>query len=148
MDQYPDQSMEGEENVIPGTMWSLLNSHVEGNGRKSLLAHYFPGDSLHQLESIASSSQIAWQATKGQSLCKDLLTHQEWANWCGATTMGALADFPRDPDGLCIHMRLQSGKVYAIFKDTSPLSELHEGLVLEPNTRLYEEFFLSTFIHR
>ena len=92
-------------------MQSLLSSHMEKDGGKSLFAHYFPGDSPHRLGSTASSSQIAWQATKGHQLCKDLFTHQGWASWCGAVTKGAVVKLPLDPDGLCIHMRLQSGKL-------------------------------------
>jgi hypothetical protein len=128
--------LEGEGRVIPVAMQSLLSSHMEGNDGKSLLAHYFPGDSPRRLESTACSSRIAWQATKGHKLCKDLFTHQEWASWCGAATKGALIKFPMDPDGLCIHMRLRSGKVYAILEDNSPLAKRHEGLVLGPNARL------------
>lgn len=140
---YSDQSLEGDRRVIPVAMQSLLSSHMEEDGGKSLFAHYFPGDSPHRLESTASSSRIAWQATKGHQLCKDLFTHQGWASWCGAATKGALVKLPMDPDGLCIHMRLRSGKLYAILEDNSPLTRRYEGLVLGPNSRLYEKIISS-----
>jgi hypothetical protein len=60
---------------------------------------------------------------------------------------GALVTFPMDPDGLCIHMRLHSGRMYAMFEDNNPLATGHEGLVIEPNTRLYEQIlFLFYFL--
>lgn len=142
---YPDQSLDGKR-VIPLEMRSLLKSHEEGDEGKSLLARYFPGDSTHRLESTACSSRIAWQATKGHELCKDLFTHQNWASWCGAATKGVFMTFPMDPDGLCIHLRLRSGKVYVILEDTSLLARRHEGLVLGPNSRLYAPIW--SFVHR
>src|ERR1700682_990374 len=99
-------------------MQSLLSSHREGDDGKSLLAHYFPGDSPCRLESTACSSRIAWQATKGHELCKDFYTHQGWASWCGAATKGALITLPMDPDGLCLHLRLRSGTLFVILEDT------------------------------
>jgi hypothetical protein len=129
--------------LIPVEMQSLLHSHKQGNDGKSLLAHYFPGDSPHRLESTACSSRIAWQATKGHELCKDIFTHQGWASWCGAATKGVLITFPMDPDGLCLHLRLRSGKCYVILEDTSPIARRHEGLVLGPNDRLCEAILSS-----
>ncbi|KAF8222029.1 hypothetical protein L208DRAFT_1382035 [Tricholoma matsutake] len=129
--------------VIPVEMQSLLSSHEEGDDGKSLLAHHFLGDSVCWLESTACSSRIAWQATKGHEMCKDLFTHQNWASWCGAAMKGVLMMFPMDPDGLFLHLRLWSGMGYIILEDTSPLARRHEGLVLGPNARLYEPIYSS-----
>ena len=74
---------------------SLLNSHLEGDGGKSLLVHSFPYDSPHPPERTASSSWIAWQATKGDKMCKDIFTHQEWAFWGGAATKELWSIFPK-----------------------------------------------------
>lgn len=115
---------------------ALLSSHAEGEAGKSLLAHYFPIDSFPDLERTASSSRIAWNATKGGKLCKDIFTHQDWARWGGAATMGALVEFPMDQDGLCIHLKLRTGKVYLILEDNSSSVKRYEGLVLGPGDRL------------
>jgi hypothetical protein len=115
---------------------SLLSSHAEGEGGKSLLAHSFPVDSPPELERTASSSRIAWQATKGDTLCKDIYTHQDWATWGGAATEGALVRFPMDRDGLCIHLRLRTGKIYLILEDNSSPAKRYEGLLLGPGDRL------------
>ncbi|KAF8221759.1 hypothetical protein L208DRAFT_1382129 [Tricholoma matsutake] len=134
-----DQSLE-EDRVVPGIMQSLLNSHLKGDDGKSLFAHYLPGDSPHWLENTANSSQLAWKAIKGQSLCKDIFTHQEWASWCGAATSGALVNFPMDPDGLSIHLRLCSGMAYAMLKDDMAR---HEGIVIP---ELYSLQFSMTLL--
>jgi hypothetical protein len=119
--------------VIPMVMESLLISHEKGNGGKSLLSESFPVDCPHRLESTASSSRIAWQATKGDPLCKDIFTHQGWASWGGAATKGSFVKFPTDPDGLCVHLRLRAGEMYVILEDNGR----YEGLVVGPNARLY-----------
>jgi hypothetical protein len=117
-------------------MQSLLSSHAEGEGGKSLLAQSFPVDSPQGLERTACSSRVAWQATKGQKMCKDTVTNQDWASWGGAATKGALVEFGMDLDGLCIHLRLRTGNVYLILEDNSSPANRHEGLVLGPGARL------------
>jgi hypothetical protein len=125
-------------------MESLLQSHEELDGGKSLLANSFPVDSPQRLENRASSSRIAWQATKGNTFCKDIFTHQGWASWGGAATKGSLVKFPMDPDGLCVHLRLLTGELYVILEDARQLTRRCEGVVLRPNSRLYEKFFPSS----
>lgn len=118
-------------------MQFLLMSDREGDGRKTLVAFSFP-DYHCPLEDRASSSGISWLATRGNALCKDISTHQGWASWSGVATWGALVNCWTDPDGLCIHMRLQCGRVYGVLSEGSSPSEQHEGIVLEPNARLYD----------
>lgn len=118
-------------------MDSLLISHEKGDGGKSLLSNSFPVDSPYKLESTVSSSRTAWQATKGDPLCKDIFTHQGWASWGGAATKGSLVKFPMDADGLCVHLRLRTGELYVILEDNGPGATRYEGLVVGPNARLY-----------
>jgi hypothetical protein len=120
-------------------MQSLLSSDQHGDGGKSLVAFSFPHDCSQQLESRASSSRVSWHATRGYALCKDVYTHQGWASWAGAATRGVLVNFVMDPDGLCIHMRLRCGQVYAVLSENGSSSGKHEGMVLEPNARLYDQ---------
>lgn len=117
-------------------MQFLLSSDQNRDGRQSLVAFSFPDDHSCQLESTASSSRISWQATRGYPLCEDVYTHQRWASWAGAATGGALVTFGNDPDGLCYHVKVRCGQVYAFLNENgSPLGR-HEGMVLEPNARL------------
>jgi hypothetical protein len=135
---YQDQSSGGRGTVINLEMQSLLSSDRKGDGGKTLVALDFPSNlpKDSELESRACSSRISWQATRGWVWCKDVYTHQGWASWSGAATKGASVKFGMDPDGLCIHMRLRSGRVYVVLSENgSPLGK-HEGIVLEPNARL------------
>jgi hypothetical protein len=118
------------------TMESLLISHEKGDGGKSLLSNSFPLDSPHRLEGAASSSRIAWQATKGDTMCKDIFTHQGWASWGGAATKGSLVKFPMDVDGLCVHLKILTGELYVVLEENGLGQRRHEGLVVGPNTRL------------
>jgi hypothetical protein len=122
-------------------MQSLLRSDQNEDAGKSLVAFSFPDDHSQLLDSRASSSRVSWQATRGYALCKDVYTHQGWTSWSGAATKGALVKFARDPDGLCVHMRLRCGRVYAVLSENSSPSEKHEGMVLEPGARLYDQPF-------
>lgn len=117
-------------------MESLLISHRGGDGGKSLVANSFPIDSLIKLERRVSSTRISWQATKGDALCKDIFTHQGWASWGGAATKGSFVDFPMDPDGLCLHLRVRSGEIYVMLEDNATGERRCEGVVAGPNARL------------
>jgi hypothetical protein len=119
-------------------MQSLLSGDQNGDCGKHLVAFSFSDDRSHQLERTASSSRVSWQATRGFPLCRDIYARQGWASWSGAATSGALVNFTTDPDGLCMHVRLRCGRAYAILGENGSLSGKHEGMVLEPNSRLYD----------
>lgn len=117
----------------------MLSSDQNGDGGKRLVAFSFPDDRSHQLERRASSSRISWQATRGFPLCKNVYTDQGSASWSGAATRGVVISFAMDPDGLCVNMRLRCGRVYAVLSENGSPSGKHEGMVLEPNARLYDQ---------
>ena len=123
----------------------MLKSNLEGDNGKSLVAFSFPDDQSQLLESKVSLSRISWQATKGYSMCKDVYTYQGWASWSGAATKGALVRFTMDPDGLCTQIRLRCGRVYVVLSENGS-SPRHEGMVLGPNARVYDQTFFDCIL--
>jgi hypothetical protein len=123
----------------------LLLSDEDGDTGKSLVAFSIRDDRSELLDRRLNSSRVAWQVThcRGLSFCKDMHTTQQWTSWSGAATTGAFTHFGIDPDGLCVHIKLLSGRVYAVLREVG--SDKHEGMVLEQDDRLYDRT-ISNFI--